>query len=150
MTLIHCTILLHTTCYQNFTDALSCIIYYLKISSFLNKISIICFSPYGHHQELRLLWCGNCWSNEDISFYITSVSIPDDGYTGRNTQFKQTKTNSVALSPQANYTDWTNATCQRNLVPTLVERGVLHGQCGGSLTVIDLSFLDWSHFFSFK
>jgi hypothetical protein len=27
-------------------------------------------------------------------------------------------TNSVALSPQAKYTDWVTATCQRNLVPT--------------------------------
>jgi hypothetical protein len=33
---------------------------------------------------------------------------------------QQTKqTNSVAFSPQANYTDWATATCRRNLVPTL-------------------------------
>jgi hypothetical protein len=31
---------------------------------------------------------------------------------------------SVALSPQANYTDWATATCRRNLVPTFVDRGV--------------------------
>jgi hypothetical protein len=48
--------------------------------------------------------------------------------------FKQT--NSVALSPQANYTDWATAICRRNLVPTFVDRGVSHGQRGGSPTVV--------------
>jgi hypothetical protein len=33
------------------------------------------------------------------------------------------KTNSVALSPQANYTDWSTATCRWNLVSTFVDRG---------------------------
>jgi hypothetical protein len=37
----------------------------------------------------------------------------------------------VALSPQANYTDWVTATCRRNLVPTFVDRGVSRGQRGG-------------------
>jgi hypothetical protein len=31
---------------------------------------------------------------------------------------------SVALSPQANYTDWSTATCRRNLVQTFMDRGV--------------------------
>jgi hypothetical protein len=31
---------------------------------------------------------------------------------------KKQKTNSVALSPRANYTDWSTATCRRNLVST--------------------------------
>jgi hypothetical protein len=48
----------------------------------------------------------------------------------------------VALSPQANYTDWATATCRRNLVLTFVDRGVLRGQRGGSRTVVNLSFLD--------
>jgi hypothetical protein len=60
------------------------------------------------------------------------------------------KTNSVALRPQANYTDWATATCRRNLVPTSVDRGVSHGQCGGSHTVINLSILHRSRYFSFK
>jgi hypothetical protein len=38
----------------------------------------------------------------------------------------------VALSPQANYTDWANATFRRNLMPTFVDRGVSRGQRGGS------------------
>jgi hypothetical protein len=61
-----------------------------------------------------------------------------------------TKTNSVALSPRANYIDWETATCWRNLVPTFVDRGMSSGQRGGSPTVVNLSFLDRSHYFSFK
>jgi hypothetical protein len=64
----------------------------------------------------------------NISDFIVSV-----------TQHKQTKkTNSVAPSPQANYTDWSTATCRRNLVPTFVDRGVSGGQHGGSPTVVNL------------
>jgi hypothetical protein len=64
---------------------------------------------------------------------------------GKNKQ----KTNSVALSPQANYTDWATATCWQNLVPTFADRGV-SCQCGGSPMVVNLSFLDRSRYFSFK
>jgi hypothetical protein len=52
------------------------------------------------------------------------------------------QTNSVALSPRANYTDWSIATCRRNLVSTFVDRGVPRGQRGGSPMVVNLSFLD--------
>jgi hypothetical protein len=55
---------------------------------------------------------------------------------------KEQKTNSVANSTRANYTDWATATCRRNLVPTFVERGVLRGRRGGSPTVVNLSFRD--------
>jgi hypothetical protein len=48
------------------------------------------------------------------------------------------QTNSVALSPQANYTDWVTATCRRNWVPAFVDRGVSRGQRGGSSTVVNL------------
>jgi hypothetical protein len=58
--------------------------------------------------------------------------------------------NSVALSPRANYTDWTTAICRRNLVPTFVDRGVSRGQHGGSPTVVNLSSLDRSRYFSFR
>jgi hypothetical protein len=57
---------------------------------------------------------------------------------------------SVALSPQANYTEWATATCRRNLVTTFLDRGVSCGQPGGSPTVVNLSFLDRSRYFSFK
>jgi hypothetical protein len=54
------------------------------------------------------------------------------------------QTNSVAFSPRANYTDWSTATCRRNLVSTFVDRGVSRGQRGGSPMVVNLSFLDRS------
>jgi hypothetical protein len=57
---------------------------------------------------------------------------------------------SVAFSPQANYTDWATATCRRNLVPIFVDRWFSHCQCGGSPTVVNISFLDRSRYFSFK
>jgi hypothetical protein len=56
----------------------------------------------------------------------------------------------MALSLQANYTNWATDTCRRNLVPTFVDRAVSRGQRGGSPTVVNLSFLDRSHYFSFK
>jgi hypothetical protein len=49
--------------------------------------------------------------------------------------------NSVALSPLANYTDWSTATCRRNLVPTFADRGASRGQRGGSPTVVNLTIL---------
>jgi hypothetical protein len=57
---------------------------------------------------------------------------------------------SVVLSPQANYTDWSTATCRRNLVPTFVDRWVSRGQRDGSPTVVNLSVLDRNRYFSFK
>jgi hypothetical protein len=57
-------------------------------------------------------------------------------------------TNSVAFSPQANYTDWSTATCWWNLVPTFVDRGVSRGKRGGSPTVVNLSFLDRCSWYS--
>jgi hypothetical protein len=62
----------------------------------------------------------------------------------------KSKTNSLALSPQAKYTDWSTATCRWNLVPTFLDRGVSRGQRGGSPPVVNLSFLDRSRYFSFK
>jgi hypothetical protein len=56
-------------------------------------------------------------------------------------------TNSVAVTPQANYTDWATATGRRILVPTFANRGVSHGQRGGTPAAVNLSFLDWSHYF---
>jgi hypothetical protein len=57
----------------------------------------------------------------------------------------------VVLSLQANYTIWaTTATYRKNLVPTFLDRGVSRGQCSGCPMVVNLSFLDQSHYFSFK
>jgi hypothetical protein len=54
----------------------------------------------------------------------------------RNYIWEYNKNNTVALSPRANYTDWATATCRRNLVPTVVDRGVSRGQRGESPTVV--------------
>jgi hypothetical protein len=59
-------------------------------------------------------------------------------------------TNSVALSPRANYTDRAAATCRPIIVTTFVDRGVSRGQRGGTPTVVNFSFLDRSRYFSFK
>jgi hypothetical protein len=64
----------------------------------------------------------------------------------QNTGFK----NSVAFSPQANYTEWSAANCWRNLVTTFADGGVSRGQRGGSPTIVNLSFLDRSRYFSFE
>jgi hypothetical protein len=56
----------------------------------------------------------------------------------------------VAFSPQANYTDWATATCPQNLVPTFADRGVSRGQRGGPPTVVNLSFLDRTRYFSVR
>jgi hypothetical protein len=60
------------------------------------------------------------------------------------------QTNSVAFSPQANYTERVTSTGRRNLMPTFVDRAVSRGQRGRSPTVVNLSFLDQSRYFSFK
>jgi hypothetical protein len=59
-------------------------------------------------------------------------------------------TNTVAFSPQANYTNWATATCRRNLMPTCADRRVSRGQSSGSSTVVNPSFLDRSRYFSSK
>jgi hypothetical protein len=78
-------------------------------------------------------------SSFSLALCLSSISLAVFLY---QTEHKQT--NSVALSPRANYTDWSTATCRRNLVPTFVDRGVSRGQRGGSPTVVNLSFLDRS------
>jgi hypothetical protein len=84
-----------------------------------------------------------------ILYFLHSLWVLSKNSKIVSTQ-KQKKTNSVALSPRTNYTDWSTATCRRNLVSTFVDRGVSRGQRGGSPTVVNLSFLNRSRYFSFK
>jgi hypothetical protein len=56
---------------------------------------------------------------------------------------------SVAFSPQVNCTDWVTATGQQILVPAFADRGVSRGHHGGTPMAANLSFLDWSCYFSF-
>jgi hypothetical protein len=58
--------------------------------------------------------------------------------------------NSVAFSPQANYTDKETAASRRNLVPTFAVRGVSRDQRGESPTVGNPSYLDRIRYFFFQ
>jgi hypothetical protein len=58
--------------------------------------------------------------------------------------------NSVAFSPQANYTDWATDIGLQILVLTFADRGVSHGQRGRTPTIVNLSFVDRSHYFFFQ
>jgi hypothetical protein len=99
-----------------------------------------------------------CWRNLVATFVDRGVSRGERGgsptvvnlsFLDWEAQTNKT-TNSVALSPRTNYTDWATETFRRNIVPTFVDRGVSRGQRGGSPTVVNLSFLDRSRYFSFK
>jgi hypothetical protein len=60
------------------------------------------------------------------------VHVGDLSFNGPTNKQTKKQTNSVALNPQANYTNCATATCRRNLVPTFVDRGVSRGQRSGS------------------
>jgi hypothetical protein len=91
------------------------------------------------------LLCGRKW-NPYLQLGDT-LPVAGDPYTRLCNHYK---TNSVAFSPQTNYTDWATASCWRNLVPTFADRGLSLGQRGGSPTVVNLGFLDRSRCFSLK
>jgi hypothetical protein len=83
---------------------------------------------------------------------LEKCKLAQHAYKSDNSSMKNKnkQTNSVAHSPRANYTDWATATCRQNLVSTFVDREVSCGQRGESPTVVNLSFLDRSRYFSFK
>jgi hypothetical protein len=103
-------------------------------------MSLFSFHPPPPHQSILSFYHESvitCWLLHNFELYAKYF-------------YFVIKTNTVALSPQVNYTDWSTATCQQNLVPTFVDRGVLRGQHGGSRTIVNISFLDRSCYFSFK
>jgi hypothetical protein len=75
---------------------------------------------------------------------LTGLSVIKIWSAGSN------KTNFLAFSAQAKYTDRSTETCRRILVPTFADRGVSRGQRDGTPTAINLSFVDRSRYFSFK
>jgi hypothetical protein len=83
-----------------------------------------------------LKWCWQWWNMNTAPGQSNGDNITN-------------KTKSLVLSPQTNCTEWATATCWQNLVPTFVDREVSCGQWGGSPTVVNLSFLDRSRYFSF-
>jgi hypothetical protein len=137
-------------------DLLSCVL--LCLSQWFFQLQKIWYS----HGLRRILQYLPSPAAKEILDSISSMSLwiamKDDGYwtpdilTRYKSDYLQTnkKTNSVALSPRANSTDWSTATCRWNLVSTFVDRGVSRGQRGGSPTVVNLSCLDRSRYFSFK
>jgi hypothetical protein len=58
--------------------------------------------------------------------------------------------NLVALTVRLNCTDWATITGWRILVPTFPGIEVSRGQRGGSSTVVNISFLDWSRWLFFQ
>jgi hypothetical protein len=89
------------------------------------------------------------WSDLANPDYLGVMRINEANYIPKRQNLENKyKQNSVAFIPQANYTDWATATCWRNLVPTFADRVVSRGQRGGSPTVVNLSFLDRSRYFS--
>jgi hypothetical protein len=103
--------------------------------------------PYSSCLRRILLFATRASSNTELSKLYPSRYCCLQNFGHRNAMILiayKKKTNSVALSTQANYTDWATANCQRNLVPAFVDRGVSRGQRSGSPTVVNLSFLDQS------
>jgi hypothetical protein len=105
---------------------------------------------YSYSLEFREIWLikmnlNEAYSKARISKHL-SDSFPIQNCFKQGDTLPPNKTNSVALSPRANYTDWETATCRRNLVPIFVDRGVSRGQRGGSPTAVNLNFLDRRYF----
>jgi hypothetical protein len=83
-----------------------------------------------------------CPFNCTLKEYLLCDDVKANGAHTKILEISIKKTNSVALCPRANYTYWATATCRRNLVPNIVDRGVSRGQRRESPTVVNLSFLD--------
>jgi hypothetical protein len=91
------------------------------------------------------------WRETFSKFY--KIWNKNEGSPNLKVQNRITPTNllqrksSVAIIPQANYTDWTTLTYRRNIVPTFADRGVSRDQRGESPTAVNLSFRDQSRYF---
>jgi hypothetical protein len=97
-----------------------------------------------------LVYVNDCQLHKSNSFSRSWLGSEDVMECCFPFRAKHKQTNSMAFSPQENYTDWATATGRRNLVPTFADRGVSRGQPGGSPTVVSHSFVDRSRYFSFK
>jgi hypothetical protein len=112
------------------------------------NVNVICCDGFGFlvssHSQLVTSEVLNPVHGRHYSLDRWSDHLRSSPYTADK---KQTETNSVALGPRANYTEWASATCRRNLVSTFPDRGVSRGERGRSPIVVNLSFLDRSHYF---
>jgi hypothetical protein len=83
-----------------------------------------------------------------VALVRTGVSEEPDASFIRVTRIDELGTTLAATSKRRTLRRITNTNWY--LVPTFVDRRVSHGQRGGSPTVVNLSFLDRSRYFSFK
>jgi hypothetical protein len=114
----------------------------------------ISVSPKGAQFFTFLCWFRNLLKMVSCAGVVRIERLTDKLYLLASSLYQvilvHQKTNSVASSPQANYTDWATATCWRNLVSTFVDRVVSRGQRGATPTAVNLSFLDRSRYFFFQ
>jgi hypothetical protein len=86
-----------------------------------------------------------------FSLLISSIEIHiNTVIKSQNIAISVKQTNAVAFSPQAKSTDWATANGRRISVPTFADTGVSRHQRGVPPTVVNLSVLDRSRYFSFK
>jgi hypothetical protein len=90
-----------------------------------------------------------CFSKTSVHTSATRRHIPEDGIILRG-MCVQAFTAACEVKWRRRRSSGENWSHLQNLVPTFVDRGVSRGQCGGSLTVVNHSFLDRSRYFSFK
>jgi hypothetical protein len=69
------------------------------------------------------------------AFWFSYIRAAFPGNFWITNQQNKKQTNSLALSPQVNYTDWATAACRRYLMSTFADRWVSRGQRGGSPAV---------------
>jgi hypothetical protein len=87
------------------------------------------------------------WTHDAILVEGYLSKLCPNKFTYKITQVRthprtHTQTNPVTLIPQTNSTDWATVTCQRNLVPTFVDRGGVACSARRIPTAVNLSFLD--------
>jgi hypothetical protein len=113
-------------------------------------LQLLLFIHYFHQlrrlvkDQTEFFWINSISHLYSLAHNVNLLTLWDD------CMYVSDKTNTVSLSPQANYTDWATPTCRRNLVPTFADRGVSRGQRSGYPTAINLSFLDPSRYYFFQ
>jgi hypothetical protein len=102
-----------------------------KTVSYCNKsLTILWIQLKQHQTRLVYIFISNFYlGGTVILIYFSSFNLDNSTcrkehvYSGLWNSVTINKTNSVAFSPQTNYTERATAICQRNLVPTFVDRG---------------------------
>jgi hypothetical protein len=135
-------------CYDQLTSLPP--LFHIRVANIHLCFSNALISPQGFQSTFARTGSKGVLKKKAMSGLSSGVTYKDVDSGCKLDLFRLQPQNSVALSPRANYTDWSTATCRRNLVPTFADRGVSRGQRGGSPTAVNLRFLDRSRYFSFK